>query len=213
MGGCNKSGIYKIQIDKHFYIGSAVDLTDRKSSHKRNLERGRHCNNKMQNVFNKYSCFIFEILEQCDKNKLLEREQHYIDILSPDLNIRRIAKSNFGLKASEVTKQKMSIAAMGVKKSYNHRKNISLAQMDDLTNKRFGLLVATKRDFNKKGVWWICACDCGKVKTIRADHLKLNKVQSCGCFRSKKLIERNKSEQMRKLISNKMLGNKNRSKK
>jgi group I intron endonuclease len=34
-----------------------------------------------------YGGFTLEILEYCDKNNLIKREQHYIDILKPEYNI------------------------------------------------------------------------------------------------------------------------------
>jgi hypothetical protein len=38
-----------------------------------------------------YGSFILEILEYCDKNILIEREQYYIDLIKPEYNIQSIA--------------------------------------------------------------------------------------------------------------------------
>ncbi len=40
-----------------------------------------------------YSNFTLEILEYCDVPVLLEREQHYLDLLKPTYNIAKIAGS------------------------------------------------------------------------------------------------------------------------
>ena len=65
----------------------------------------------------------------------------------------------------------------------------------DLTNKRFGKLIALKRapKRNDKYTRWICKCDCGNAVEVRTDYLTSRHTTSCGCekakcFRSKNLI-------------------------
>jgi group I intron endonuclease len=45
-----------------------------------------------------YSNFGVDILEYCEPNKLITREQHYIDLLKPKYNICKTAGSRLGLK-------------------------------------------------------------------------------------------------------------------
>lgn len=57
----------------------------------------------------------------------------------------------------------------------------------DLTGQKFGRLTVIERDNSKpkghgKPVYWICQCDCGKIKSIKADHLRRGYTQSCGCL-------------------------------
>jgi len=54
-----------------------------------------------------YSNFMFEILEYCTRDNVLEREQYYIDLLKPIYNIVKIAGSTLGYKHSNETKEKM----------------------------------------------------------------------------------------------------------
>jgi hypothetical protein len=52
----------------------------------------------------------------------------------------------------------------------------------DITNQRFGRLVAlqpTGRD--QSGWWWLCICDCGKQTVVRGVVLRRNDTKSCGC--------------------------------
>ena len=54
----------------------------------------------------------------------------------------------------------------------------------DLTNQRFGKLVAKKRapKRNDKYTRWICECDCGnKEVEVRTDYLRSLHTTSCGC--------------------------------
>ena len=54
----------------------------------------------------------------------------------------------------------------------------------DLTGQRFGRLIV--RGFATadpiKGCQWNCACDCGKIKTVKAKHLRNGGTKSCGCL-------------------------------
>ena len=69
---------------------------------------------------------------------------------------------------------------------------------DDLTNKRFGSLVAKEPLYNypkqcsEESTYWRCDCDCGNSFITTAHRLKQGNTQSCGCLVSKgenKLIE------------------------
>lgn len=55
----------------------------------------------------------------------------------------------------------------------------------DLTNNRYGSLVAVKRvaktKFNVS--IWLCKCDCGKEKEILSGNLKSGNTTNCGCKR------------------------------
>lgn len=53
----------------------------------------------------------------------------------------------------------------------------------DLTNQRFGRLVAIARIPKSDPAKWICRCDCGVEKAISRTLLRRGTVSSCGCFR------------------------------
>lgn len=57
-----------------------------------------------------------------------------------------------------------------------------MGRLIDLTGQKFGRLTVLERDLNRKGVYWICRCDCGNVKSILGQHLKSKHTQSCGCL-------------------------------
>lgn len=84
------SGIYKIRhmsSDK-IYIGSSCQIGVRFQQHKLRLRRGKHHSKHLQRSWNKYGeeSFAFEIIEECDREVLKDREQHYIDTLIPEYN-------------------------------------------------------------------------------------------------------------------------------
>lgn len=77
-----RCGIYAIynKSNNKLYIGSAVDLARRCRRHKENLIRNRHPNKHLQAAWNLATIdFAFLVLETMnDKAKLLEREAYYI---------------------------------------------------------------------------------------------------------------------------------------
>lgn len=66
-------------------------------------------------------------------------------------------------------------------------------RLDNLAKRVFGKLKVLKRGKNyvspngKTFVRWLCQCECGKKKLIRASHLKSRFTTSCGCL-SKNLV-------------------------
>ena len=92
------------------YIGSAVNIKARVfQGHVLELKKKIHPNSHLQNHVNKHGIKVlsFSILEFCPKEKLIEREQHYIDTLNPEFNISPTAGSQLGLIHSEYTRNKM----------------------------------------------------------------------------------------------------------
>ena len=75
-------GIYKITNTKNnkTYIGSSTNITNREYKHFWMLKKGIHDNEYLQKSFNKYGrdIFIFEIVEHCSYNTLIEKENYYI---------------------------------------------------------------------------------------------------------------------------------------
>lgn len=108
------SGIYKIfnSNNSKFYIGSSKDIYRRLSNHFCSLKGNYHCNNKLQNSFNKYGfeSFKTEIIATCPPEYLFKLERFLIKALNPELNLAEVKDIN-NFKVSECTKNKMSISA------------------------------------------------------------------------------------------------------
>jgi group I intron endonuclease len=54
-----------------------------------------------------YSGFRLEIIECCELEVITEREQYYMDLLKPEYNILKQARSLKGFKHSEATIERM----------------------------------------------------------------------------------------------------------
>jgi group I intron endonuclease len=105
------------------YVGSAKNLKSRWRTHLCRLRHNNHHNQFLLNDFVKcgeYS-FQFVILEECDVEHLIEREQFWLnqhyDNQVHCYNLRKVAESNQGFKMSDTTKKKMSEVSKGRKPS------------------------------------------------------------------------------------------------
>lgn len=118
--------IYGIEniINGKLYIGSAVDYKNRRRQHQYTLGKNTHKNKKLQNSWNKYGDknFIFHVIEPVgDTENLIKREQYWIDFYRTLLgdkflyNMNPLATSNIGVKMSELSKKRMSVAKIGSK--------------------------------------------------------------------------------------------------
>ncbi len=72
-------GIYEIWIGEYFYQGRSVNIENRTKVHLSELKKGIHGNKKMQNVFNKYKTFEYQVLVECEKSQCEKYEQDFID--------------------------------------------------------------------------------------------------------------------------------------
>lgn len=83
------SGIYRIVDDKEReYVGSAHNFKVRKTKHFSDLKNQRHHNKKLQRAYNKYGkeFFHFEVLVECEIEKLEESEKRYLLEKNPYYN-------------------------------------------------------------------------------------------------------------------------------
>lgn len=68
-----------------------------------------------------------------------------------------------------------------------HKEQVGKQFSKDLTNQRFGHLVALHPTEKRKhgSVIWVCQCDCGNIKETTAELLLNGSTQSCGCIHSR----------------------------
>lgn len=180
--------IYKlcnIQNNK-FYIGSAKVFSRRALYHIFQLERNKHNNRFLQNSWNKYGSgsFKFEIIEFCEVEKRLEREQYYIDNINPHYNLSPYATggaskesytSEVRKKMSEETvsrwknlsEEEKQIRREIVGSSNRLRLSIPVLQFDRNGNflKEFSSIVEAAKAVNLKEATTISLCCKNKIKS------------------------------------------------
>ena len=91
------------------YIGSSINLSGRFSQYY-NIDylANKHGKSHIRRslLYNGYSLFSLEVLEYCAPEKVIEREQYYLDLLKPEYNILKTAGSLLGYKHPEGGKTK-----------------------------------------------------------------------------------------------------------
>jgi hypothetical protein len=128
-----KCGIYRLTniTNKKTYIGSAIDIRTRFYVY---YSTKRLASNNM--VIYKailkygYSNFRLEILEYCEPDNVVAREQYYLDLLKPEYNLLGTAGSSLGYKHTKEGLEKMSAARSaftGYKLSVETRAKLAVA--------------------------------------------------------------------------------------
>lgn len=128
------AGIYIVynELNKKFYIGSAINVYDRKCTHFKELKGKYHPNKHLQHAFDKYGKTNFKIylieninIENSEdkiktKELILSREQYYIDsleVIKYGYNICPVAGNTYGRPVSQETREKIRKANLGKKHS------------------------------------------------------------------------------------------------
>ena len=122
------SGIYiiKNKIDNKIYVGSSLNVDYRKQKHFWMLKKNVHDNQHLQNSFNLYgeSNFEFTIVEECENENLIHRENFYIDYYQSNLSQYgyNLAKVNEFRRNTFNDEVKVQISKTNLKKNGNFLK-------------------------------------------------------------------------------------------
>ena len=104
-----KSGIYKItnNLNHHFYIGQSIHIQKRWKEHRKTFNENKMTTTVLQKAFHKYGFenFSFEIIEECEPDKLNEREVFYIAALKPEYNMNEGGTGNKGYVVPDEIKE------------------------------------------------------------------------------------------------------------
>jgi len=134
------TGVYcilNLNTDKRYVGSAAKSLAGRIRSHRYYLNQGTHRNKHLQRSWAKYGAgqFRFHILQKCPADDCILREQDWIDFYRASdrrygYNKSPTAGSPLGVKHTQQTRNKVSAALIGKKKSPQHAVNIRLGKQD-----------------------------------------------------------------------------------
>ena len=119
-----RSGVYAIVNLKNgkVYVGSALSIRGRLTNHRNDLRGGKHCNSYLQRAWDKSGekAFRFDVLEECEPFRCVEREQYWIDSLKSfqrscgyNLNQKAGNDGRLGCKHTAESRAKMSASHRG----------------------------------------------------------------------------------------------------
>jgi group I intron endonuclease len=153
-----KSGVYRWnnKITNKSCVGSSINLGNRLSTYyskKAMLAKLKSRTSIIYSALLKhgYDNFTLDILEYCEVNVLIEREQYYFDLLKPEYNILKAANSRIGSKHSSNTKALISFKLKGENHpSFGKRLSQEMRMKLSEINKAFWLKVKIKRKIEPK---------------------------------------------------------------
>lgn len=149
-------GIYQIKnlINNKVYIGSSINLINRKYKHFWMLDSGIHDNEFLQKSFNKYGRknFVFSVIELCNELELIDKENYHISFSKSN-------ESEFGYNLAKVNEFRRNTYNQEVKiklSKYNLVKNgninkFSLTHIDTKHTEVFDNLVDATNYLIKNG--------------------------------------------------------------
>lgn len=125
-------GVYKITNIENgkFYIGASVEINARISQHF-NRDARKYLNHPFyEDIRNSdYTKFTFEVLEECCREMLLEREQYYYDLLQPTYNIVRPCKVHFD---NDISRKKAIENSNTIEKVLERKRKYNSAEYKDI---------------------------------------------------------------------------------
>jgi predicted GIY-YIG superfamily endonuclease len=133
------------------YIGSSKNIYQRLLKHRSLLRNGKHENIILNNAWKKHgeNSFDWYILEICDKEELMIKEQFYIDTLLSEYNItklviRNVLSKESRIKQSETRKNRMKNGIILT----NNTKSISMYSLEGLKLKTFNTIKQACNELN-----------------------------------------------------------------
>lgn len=125
------------------YVGQTINVSDRFSKHKSELNNQHHHNSHLQSAWNKYGedAFEFNVLEYCSDDKLNDNEIWWIDFFNSTnqdigYNLRSGGNSNFIV--SDKTRKKLSEINSG-ENHWNYSKHHSLKTREKIRESMNGI--------------------------------------------------------------------------
>jgi group I intron endonuclease len=113
----NQAGVYALicRVTNKVYIGSSIKLGARLLDYMQPAYLGSRPNSPLIKAIIKYGYinFCFTVLETCKPYEVLEREQYWLDLISPEYNLTPSAGSTLGVTLSKETRDKIRVARLG----------------------------------------------------------------------------------------------------
>lgn len=164
------SGVYEIRnlITRDCYIGSSMNLLQRKKRHFKDLKNNLHHSIILQRAYYKYgeAAFKFSVIEFVeDIDTLISREQYYLETVRPKYNIYPTAGSSLGYKQSKESCMKKREYAIN-NNIYANIKNYYLEKQKEVIMLDYDTLTPLNKFISASAAARYLGRDCTCASTI-----------------------------------------------
>jgi group I intron endonuclease len=176
------SGIYSItnKEDGKRYIGRSVDISRRKRDHLKALREGKNSSRHLQLAWNKWGeeSFIFEIVEECPPEDIVQREAHWIqtyETTHPDKGYNLKAEDGSGSWClTDAAKQHLSEIRVEWHKHHPERSEVYRERAKQM-HESSGWRSIDKRTPDEREVW-LQTQRTEEIRRLRSENAKKSKL-------------------------------------
>ena len=150
----------KNNINNKSYIGQSINIENRWTHHKSELNNNRHINDYFQNAWNKYGedNFSFIVIEECKESELNEKEIYYINKYNSMNNGYNLCEGGNGIRGYRHTKEEIEKMRM----IQNPKTVLQIDSQLNIVNKWHGTSHISKElGYSKRNIDLCCKMEYG----------------------------------------------------
>ena len=150
----------KNNINNKSYIGQSINIENRWTHHKSELNNNRHINDYLQNAWNKYGedNFSFIVIEECKESELNEKEIYYINKYNSMNNGYNLCEGGNGIRGYRHTKEEIEKMRM----IQNPKTVLQIDSQLNIVNKWHGTSHISKElGYSKRNIDLCCNMEYG----------------------------------------------------
>ena len=150
----------KNNINNKSYIGQSINIENRWTHHKSELNNNRHINDYFQNAWNKYGedNFSFIVIEECKESELNEKEIYYINKYNSMNNGYNLCEGGNGIRGYRHTKEEIEKMRM----IQNPKTILQIDSQLNIVNKWHGTSHISKElGYSKRNIDLCCKMEYG----------------------------------------------------
>ena len=150
----------KNNINDKLYVGQSINIENRWTHHKSELNNNKHINDYLQNAWNKYGedNFSFIVIEECKESELNEKEIYYINKYNSMNNGYNLCEGGNGIRGYRHTKEEIEKMRM----IQNPKTVLQIDAQLNIVNKWHGTSHISKElGYSKRNIDLCCKMEYG----------------------------------------------------
>lgn len=150
----------KNNINDKSYVGQSINIENRWTHHKSELNNNKHINDYLQNAWNKYGedNFSFIVIEECKESELNEKEIYYINKYNSMNNGYNLCEGGNGIRGYRHTKEEIEKMRM----IQNPKTVLQIDSQLNIVNKWHGTSHISKElGYSKRNIDLCCKMEYG----------------------------------------------------